>query len=217
MSDQYKIFNGVPVDLGRFNCITNEVLYYLYLPVSMPSYSDFVIPEALNPFCVLLHEVHRNEPSRFIDEYIYITVKRMFVGNGLSANRPGWHSDGFMSDDLNYVWYDSAPTVFTKGTFFLTLDHIVSLREMNEQANVSDEIMYPTCHLLKLDQHVIHRVNEDIPKMIMRTFVKISISKKRYNLIGNSHNYLIPYTWTMHDRSIIRNDPSKAQGDSGDI
>jgi len=44
----------------------------------------------------------------------------------------------------------------------------------------------------------------------MRTFVKISFSKDKYDLIGNSHNYEMDYKWDMKERKEERNIPQTA-------
>ena len=44
--------------------------------------------------------------------------------------------------------------------------------------------------------------------MRARTFIKVSFSDQKYNLKGNTHNYLFDYEWDMIDRSVSRNDPT---------
>lgn len=39
-----------------------------------------------------------------------------------SFNRMGYHSDGFLTDDINYIWCDNNPTIFNISAFNLTLD-----------------------------------------------------------------------------------------------
>lgn len=39
----------------------------------------------------------------------------------------------------------------------------------------------------------------------LRSFVKISFSNERYDLIGNAHNHTLHYNWPMHPRRIQRN------------
>jgi hypothetical protein len=41
----------------------------------------------------------------------------------------------------------------------------------------------------------------------MRTFVKVSFSYDKYDLVGNSHNYLLNYAWEMKERKDDRNIP----------
>ncbi len=189
-----------------------QVAYYLYLPVSLPGSDNILLPLYLKEYEPLILVVRDNEPIRFKNEYVYITIKRMIVGPSVTPNRPGWHADGFGSDDLNYVWYDCVPTIFNSTVMEVSDDHIKSLKEMDEKINLALNVTYPEYSLLKLDSTMIHAVN-DATKEVMRTFVKVSISKQRYNLKGNSVNPLIEGGWKMYDRKLVRNDPHKAQLD----
>ena len=119
----------------------------------------------------------------------------------------GWHCDGFMSDDINYIWCDSIPTEYIEGSFNLTQDHVKSIDEMNV---IKSKIKLCDINTLyRLDETVIHRCNENIPYAQMRCFVKVSFSKEKYNLIGNSHNYGLDYKWEMVQRGVARNHPSQ--------
>lgn len=64
--------------------------------------------------------------------------------------------------------------------------------------------------LLRLDQFCIHRVALAYMPVV-RTFLKVSFSPDRYDLIGNSHNFLINYNWSMRERGIARNIPQQVQ------
>lgn len=206
----------LPVDLGEFDIRAKEVMYYLYLPIKHPGQIAFALPDKRLEFILPLAEAIRRDEERFINEYLYVTIKKMYVGGGVTANRPGWHCDGFMSTDLNYVWYDCVPTIFTEhDEFRITPDHRVSLDEFYHQAeSYSDRwVTYPAKHLLKLDDRVIHKVNTNVPEQIMRTFVKFTLSPMRFNLEGNSRNPLLLDDGPMYERSVVRNDPYQAQRD----
>lgn len=206
-----------PKGLGHFPIKSEQVLYYLYYPVKWPGLSGVSVPRQLAFATPLLLKVLEDEPERTRNEYIYITAKKMYIGGGVTANRPGWHCDGFMSDDLNYVWYDNTPTVFNCGQFSISPDHKLSLEEFALQARAKYDYICPNEHLLKLDSSVIHRVNLDVPEQIMRTFVKLTVSKERFNLKDNSINYAMIRELgelPMYDRAIARNDPYQAQKDS---
>jgi hypothetical protein len=87
------------------------------------------------------------------------------------------------------------------------MDDSASLAEMEKQAAKEKEVRYPENALLRLDQFNIHKVDDEIEKAGMRTFLKISFSKDRYDLIGNSRNYLLNYDWAMKERKESRNIP----------
>jgi hypothetical protein len=118
----------------------------------------------------------------------------------------GWHCDGFMTDDINYIWYDCDPTIFNTSEFNLTMDDKISIVEMEEQAKENNNIWFPSGSILRLNQYNVHSVAE-IKSGHMRTFVKVSFSTDKYNLIGNSHNYKLKYEWDMKPRQIERNIP----------
>lgn len=142
----------------------------------------------------------------FNQHYIYLSAKYLFQAKGTSFNRPGWHCDGFMSDDINYVWCDSCPTVFNDSDFNLSQDDSLSMKEMELQALDENNFTYPDYTLLRLNQFVVHRVG-DVVKDGMRAFVKVTFSKDKFDLKGNTHNYEIDYNWEMRDRNLSRNIP----------
>lgn len=45
----------------------------------------------------------------------------------------------------------------------------------------------------------------------MRAFLKVSFSKDKYDLLGNSHNYLMDYNWEMKARKEDRNIPQSSK------
>lgn len=187
-----------------------EMCFVQYLPIAMAEregLGDFInIPENLSWVRPLINSVWI-EDKLDLDYYIYLTVKHLYVTPSNMGNRPGWHSDGFGTDDINYIWCDKYPTEFCIQDFSITEDCETSLKEMESQADEKNIKVYGENALLRLDKYNIHRT--PIVGEGYRTFVKISISKNRYNLKGNAHNYLFDYDWEMVVRSDIRNHPSK--------
>lgn len=198
------IAGNPPIELRRFHIDCPELMFYQYLPVKMPG-TDFRIPQNLQCFKRLIDEA-TSDYGVGDDEYVYITAKKMFIDVGCAANRPGWHLDGFGTSDVTYIWSDEIPTEFCIQSFDLSNDHIASLEEMEAQALPENIVTYFEGTLLRMDQHVVHRVGE-CKQAGYRTFVKISISKDKYNLIGNAHNYLFDYEWEMVERGESRNHP----------
>lgn len=205
---------GQPRDLGKLKLYSPQVLYYLYYPISQPADDAYAIEERLRFIQPMIEKIREDIPERFENEWVYVTAKKMYIGGGVTANRPGWHCDGFMSTDLNYIWYDNTPTVFNHGAFSITPDHVESLKEFERQAKSDNDYILPNEHLVKLDSTVIHRVNTDVPEQIMRTFVKITVSPERFNLKDNSINPAFPPPEKLYDRSLVRNDPFQAQKDA---
>lgn len=193
------VAKNIPVDLLKDRV---ELGFTQYLPIKMAgALESFHIPPALNWI------------KRFIPhldfcphtDYIYVSAKHLFVTPDNMGNRPGWHTDGFGSADVNYIWSDSFPTQFCLQEFELTEDHVKSLQELSEQALDENIVEYGVNAFVRIDCWNVHR--PPVAGTGFRTFLKFSISKNQYNLQGNSHNYLIDYDWEMVPRSAIRNHP----------
>jgi len=203
-----------PVVMGQFKIKCQEMMLYQYLPIKMPKKSIISMERRLDCFRPMISAVIDNFVETFSEDlarssYIYLTAKHQYQDKTRCFNRPGYHSDGFMTDDINYIWSDINPTVFNKSKFILSLDDQKSLTEMQAQALPENDFSYPENTLLRLNQYNIHRVADvEIPGM--RTFIKISFSKDKYDLIGNSHNYQINYKWAMKPRKSERNIPQSA-------
>jgi len=200
-----------PVDLGRVDLAPVEMMFWLYCPVKLIGSTETVIPANLMQFLPLVEQAKDDCRSRWRENYVYLTAKTLFVSPENPGNRPGWHSDGFMTDDLNYVWSDRDGTLFwePEKTCDFTQDHVASLAEMDAAASAGPTKKYPDKHFLLLDETVIHRVS-DFGAPAMRSFVKISVSRHRYNLVGNSINHLLPINWDLALRSTERNHPVAA-------
>lgn len=205
----------------------DEFMHYLYLPIHMPEHEipegqtlGFRVPERL---AFLRDAIDRACIDYVValggnlnDVYVYVTARRGFATPDNPINRPGWHCDGFGTDDINYVWFDRFPTLVAHQRFErISKSHITSARQFENQAweGAIRELMEYTIY--RFSPYVVHAAPcGSIPAHgAMRSFLKISISEHRYNLIGNSHNYLFDYDWPMHDRSDVRNDPHYAGGD----
>lgn len=205
-------YGDLPKSLGIHEAKCSEMLFYQYLPIKLAGAIVPVFEERIIPFSNLIGVCNCDYIadyglSSYVNSHIYLTVKHMYVSPNCSFNRPGWHSDGFMSNDINYVWCDKYPTTFNSSCFELTEDHDLSLVEMESQALPVNDVLYNEMELLRLDQYNIHKVSE-VEKPGMRTFFKLSFSSDMYNLIGNSKNYLIDYDWDMKQRKEERNAPS---------
>lgn len=187
------------------------MMFYQYMPIKMVGAHDVAVEPRLQCFSKLIGAVCCDfigtyGLDRYVESYAYITAKQMFQAPGKPFNRPGYHSDGYMSDDINYIWSDKSPTIFNVSEFSLSKDDAKSMVEMEEQASPENEVTYSNNSLLRLDQYVIHKLNDNAEQG-MRTFLKVSFSKDKYDLIGNAHNYLLDYDWEMKPRSESRNIP----------
>lgn len=197
------MFSPEPAVLGQFKIDCRELMFVQYMPVARAG-GPFRLPPNLKCFLPLLEAASINEMRPF--DYVYLTAKRMFVGPNCLGNRPGWHTDGFGTDDINFIWSDAMPTEFCVQKFDLSDDHDVSLVQMARQAKPENIVTFPVDSLLQLDSTMVHRVPQTMASGY-RTFVKISVSPERYNLVGNAHNYLFDYDWPMVERKAARNHP----------
>lgn len=191
----------------------NELMFYQYLPIKINGMLAYIYEDRLLPFedmidaCILDFK-NLNGTKEFKLSYIYLTVKRLYQEAGHNFNRGGYHSDGFMTDDINYIWSDKDPTLINLSPFKLSQDDRLSLKEMQDQAHPDLDFQAAPKDIIRLDQYHIHRTANPVESGV-RTFFKLSFSKDKYDLQGNSHNYLLNYDWKMRERSCERNMPQK--------
>lgn len=186
-----------------------EMCFTQYLPIEIPGQLPYFynIPKSLM-WCkpLIFNATNREKELGNKFKYIYLTVRHL---HGI-GNRGGWHTDGFNSDDINYIWSNDHPTQFLKPkeTFVVKTDCDISMKGMAEIAELdtSKLITYSNETLIRLDDSMVHRVNPEWYSGL-RTFVKISFSNERYNLKGNAHNPAFNYDWKMYPRSESRNHP----------
>ena len=202
-------YGQLPKLITNLELDIKEMMFYQYLPIKLSSSSSIIKEKRLNVFNKLIDSCINDFILSFgyyelLESNVYLTVKRNFQSEGTTFNRFGWHSDGFLTNDINYIWSDNNGTIFN--TSNLTLNDEISLIEMNEQANQVNNIIYNDFNLIRLNQFNIHKVKH-IDKPCFRTFFKLSFSRDKYDLIGNSKNYELDYDWEMRDRKINRNIP----------
>jgi len=230
----YPLYGGPPVLLGKYDFSLPEVMYYLYLPVFMEEagheYGDTTaeglrLPPALECCRSLIEHAMILQNRQF--RYIYLSARKGWATPDNPLNRPGWHCDGFGTDDMNFIWWRGPGTRFATGDFGeISKDHNESMNQFTKRIAQADfdyrvgiaprrRIVIdtpPQAHLYAIDPYVVH-ATPILTEGCMRQFVKISLSDHRYDLYNNSHNYLFDYDWPMRDRETIRNDPYAAQRD----
>lgn len=204
MTNSY--YGKMPDVIGFVDLDIKEMMFWMYCPIKTRHHiSQWYIPKNLEQFLPLLTMIPRKDLS---GKYVYITAKRLWVDGDCIGQRHGWHTDGFGTDDINYIWYDKDPTLFMLNHFQLSENCQDSIAEMNEHASDSKIVFFPEKHLLRLDPYVVHRCQQWVDPGY-RTFVKISLSKNRYNLEGNSINHGFPEKWDYVPRGTERNHPSQ--------
>lgn len=205
-------YGNEPKNLGIIDAPTDEMMFWLYCPIMFPESANITLPTTLEKYRFFVHACLMN--CDYNQKYVYLTAKTMHVTPENMGNRQGWHCDGFKTNDINFIWYDCAPTEF------LVLENLIDLPEDCEEAyrlmgkagtysgGAIGIARYPDRSLILLNETVIHRVS---PRAYsgMRTFLKLSISDQKYNLIGNSINHDLDYSWDLKARSDSRNHTSQ--------
>lgn len=205
------LYNKPPKCLGQEDIPVKEFFSYTYLPIKFPE-GDIVVESRLKIFNKIIGRVACDFVgsyglNRFTESYMYITAKNLYQKPNAGFNRTGWHSDGFLTDDISYIWSNKQPTIFNSGDFYLSNDDEASMMEMEEQADNSLNYTFPNNSIIRMDQFSIHKVGEF--EVGPRAFIKICFSKDKYNLVGNSINYELDYNWDYVDRKETRNIPQQ--------
>jgi hypothetical protein len=205
-------YGELPKSLGLYDVKVQEMFFYQYLPIKLKGDIHPIYEERLKIFDLIIgtigcHFIGKFGLNRYKESYMYITAKNLYQRPNCEFNRLGWHSDGFLSDDINYIWCNNTPTMFCEQEFVLTPDHDLSLLQMDMQARNGKISQAKDNELLMLNQYVIHKV-ATAKKEGMRAFLKVSFSHDKYNLIGNSYNSLLSYDWDMKPRKVERNTPA---------
>lgn len=204
-------YGKAPVLIGHYPFDLNEVMYYLYLPVQMDG-SGLRLPPNVECCRDMILRCVENAPQYY--RYVYLSARKGWASPDNPLNRPGWHCDGFGTDDMNYVWWTGPGTRFAIQYFHeISDDHRVSLRQFETQIHPERIVSFPEKGLYALDPTVVHATPLIAAPGCMRQFIKVSLSNHQYNLENNSHNYLFDYDWKMGSREMVRNDTFKAQRD----
>jgi len=204
------IYKKEPKNLGLIICDVREYFSYTYLPIKLVGQSALTIERRLKcveaiagrSACDFIGDFGLD---RFVASNVYITAKHQYQRGGQGFNRPGWHSDGFGTDDISYIWSNRQPTVFNDAEFDLSRDDVKSMEEMDAQAHRGWDYTFADNSLLRLDQFSIHKVGDR--QEGNRAFVKICFSPDQYRLKGNSINYDLDYQWEYQERQKERNIP----------
>lgn len=207
------IYGSPPLEIGRMEVLCEEMMFFHDLPIKLPGQHSPTMETRLKPFEGIVGRACCDYIGvfgldRYMAGYVFLCAKRMYQAPGCPFNRPGWHTDGFGTDDINYIWCDNTPTVFNLTPMELPDDDVLSMAEMDRLALPENNRTYPEGTLLRLNQFQVHRCGE-IREPALRTFCKVSFSADRYDLRGNSHNYLLDYNWPMRNRGAARNVPQR--------
>jgi hypothetical protein len=205
----YSSASSSPVVIQRgLSLRADEFMFYQDMLIKPPDSPIVTIEPRLQP---LMPMIDIAMASSVGDRYVYITVKRMWqCAGGKPINRPGYHCDGFGTDDVVFVWSDVDQTEFNSSAFDLLGDEHASMERMERQADPGNAYSYPPNTLLRMDAKCVHR--PAAPTVTgPRTFAKITISRHLFDLAGNTKNYGLDFTWPTRPRSAERNVQTEKQ------
>lgn len=183
---------------------------HAYMCISQEGSSEYSIPanleDIVNP---ILSNIYELSPYLYDNDYrynCYLTIKHEYVNGGSFGNRPGWHIDGFKSDQHNFIWFDILPTEVCVGKFRLSDDHELSLDEMTIQSKDKFNHLLTENTLYEMNQSCVHRPGiNNTRSPYLRTFIKITFSKELFNCFGNAWNYKLPHIRPSAYRQSNRN------------
>lgn len=215
-------YGQLPVEIADFfDLDLGEYQFIQYMPIFMPDGDDVRIPP--NQFQAkrlrkLIHAVVEDQGGiaslREHGLYVYLTTRYGFATPDNPLNRPGWHCDGFGSDDINYIWWNRWGTRVAHQPFYdIEPGHVESMRQFEEQIRLENVRSLPNGTLYRLNPNVVHSTPEIPAPGGERQFIKVSVSRHRYNLQGNTHNFLFAYNWKTFPRDVARNHPVYGETD----
>ena len=209
-----KIKSGIPKNsiFMPIDTSTLEFCNHSYMCIKQEGSSEYRIPENLQLIVdTMLSGIYQVSRYLYDNSYTYncyLTIRHEYVNPGSFGNRPGWHIDGFKSDQHNFIWMDILPTDVCDGEFRLSNDHYISLNEMMEQSCENDKFVrvLDVNTLYEMDQSCVHQpaVN-NIRQPRLRTFIKFTFSREQFNAFGNAWNYKIPHIRPTQHRHDSRN------------
>jgi hypothetical protein len=180
---------------------------YILRMLIKEAYSDFKIPEELKWVEPIIKEAYKyqKEVVKIEHSFCYVTIRHGLV---TSVTDDEWHVDGFSTlishiPEQNYGWANCYPTeyIVQKVKFpkdFNPLIHNAHpfIQNVIEKETKVDQIQtIPSCMLFCFDPYVIHK-RPQVPKNIIRTFVRVSFDPIEIKDINNTPNPLIPKKYT---------------------
>ena len=145
-----------------------------------------------------------HDPS-FRDAYVYLTTDQRFVDAGRTHRLGGFHVDGLcgLRHSTRFpVCYaaivaDRAPTVFAVQPF--TVSHLDVGRDNIFQV-MDAQVDEAQCHTAEehvavlMNAHCVH-ASPVIQESGLRTFIRVEVSHKRFDRIGNTPHPLLSADW----------------------
>lgn len=108
-------YGQLPEIIGIYQVKGQEMMFYQYLPIKIRGDVRLMYePRLRNHFggiveACMVDFMKKYGHDEYFESYMYLTAKCMYQSKNSSFNRFGWHSDGFMTDDVNYIWCNRLP------------------------------------------------------------------------------------------------------------
>ena len=189
-----------------------EFCNIVYMCIKQAGSSEYSIPDNLKELVhSVICDIYTLNPKLYDNDwtkYCYLTIKKMYVQPNSYGNREGFHIDGFLSDQENFIWSDceETPTEVSIGKFELSKSHETSLTEMVIQASYNFTEQLKPLHLYDMNQSIVHRPTKNTTsEAVLRTFIKVTYSKELFNCVGNAWNYKLPHIKPAVKRNQSRN------------
>ena len=189
-----------------------EFCNVVYMCIKQAGISEYSIPDNLKELVdSVISDIYTLSPELYDNDwtkYCYLTIKKMYVQPNSYGNREGFHIDGFLSDQENFIWSDceATPTEVSIGKFELSNNHETSLTEMMAQASYNFTEQLKPFNLYDMNQSIVHRPTKNLSnEAILRTFIKVTYSKELFNCVGNAWNYKLPHIKPSVKRNQNRN------------
>lgn len=218
----------MPANLGSLDLPAwREFCFVQDMPILTPESGSLWLRvphhlQALVPMAMAVrNHLIRSMGERWLKErYMYLTAKHTHVSYGQHQTREGWHTDGFGTDDLAFLWCDSTPTLVLDKPMIVSTNDREALEQMQAEgkrelyAMAYDQVIRNN-HIRKLDTHRLYMLDDQVihtpavaERSGFRRFAKISVSKYPYDLLGNATNDMLPTNWTpTRLRDVCRNNP----------
>lgn len=192
--------NNYPEFVKSIKVICPYKRQYILRMLIKEAYNDFQIPQELNWAKPLIEEAikYQKDIVNISHSFCYITIRHGLV---TSETDDIWHVDGFSTlinhiPEQNYGWANCYPTEFLAKRIKFPKDfnplihnaHQFIQSKINKYDNIFN--IHPNT-LFCFDPYVIHR-RPQIPKDIVRTFVRISFDPIEIKDVNNTINPLLP-------------------------
>lgn len=192
------VASRVPQGLYLDFCTDFEYCNISNMCIKQAGHSEYQIPANIEHIVwEAIATAHELNDKLYHSDWLYncyLTLKHEYVNHASTGTRPGWHIDGFMSDQMNFIWTDCLPTAVVVGDFSVSADHDLSLTEMTHQAQGRQIIHLKPKNMYELSQEVVHApVVDDTRSPILRTFLKLTFTKEEFNCARNAWNYKLPH------------------------